>query len=122
MTTEHKVIIDDYMTIVLKIPEEMTALELKNLTLKASKIFSLSEITVKKKYNKTVNTRTGFMKRKGNYGYWTPEMRDELMNTIGKGKREGRKVIDIMEELAKKFNLTFQQVKTKYGNVKQRGF
>ena len=43
---EHIVDIDQYVSVTLKIPKVMTALELKGLTMKANKLFNLAEVPI----------------------------------------------------------------------------
>jgi hypothetical protein len=78
---DHKVVIDDHVEVTLKIPKVMSALELKGLTTKATKLFNLAEVPIVQK--KPVQKKP--VQKKNGYG-WTPEMDAKLMQM----KREGK--------------------------------
>jgi hypothetical protein len=46
---EHTVIVDEHITVQMKIPKELDALALKGLMLKANKLMSLGEVTLQTK-------------------------------------------------------------------------
>ena len=69
-TTEHKVKIDDHVTLTINIPEEMDLVEFRGLTTKLNKMINIKEVEesigqkLTRKYVKTSNRRAYIMDKK----------------------------------------------------------
>ena len=122
---EHNIKIDDYTKVILSIPKEMDAMELKGIMQKANKLMSMSEISLKPRKKYTMSGKyskeneTGNSKWKaGRRGLFT----DEQSNQISKiRKANGINKAEGYRELAKKFGLTYEQVKSKSKNLRSVG-
>jgi hypothetical protein len=133
----HKIIIDEYIEVTLKIPKVITAMGLKALMLKANKLFNLSDALVeetskKRSYNYTkkpgrpvttslyvepVKANIPKTKRK-NLQLWDDEKliqlkRETLYNTPYKVKAEN------MNRIFNTDVFTVKNVKKKYYNLRQ---
>lgn len=102
---DHKVEIDKYTELTLKIPKVMTALELKALTVKANKIFNLSEVPlVAKRSYRSDSDRVQFT--------------GELDKQIYKHREIGKLAWD---EIAKDMKIAENKLQTRMYRLKREG-
>lgn len=73
---EHVVTVDKYTKVILSIPKELDALELKAITTKANKLFSMSEIQLPgtqeqpvRQFRRTAPGKTPFLSQPENVNY-----------------------------------------------------
>ena len=125
---EINVIVDDYVKVILTIPDTISALELQGIMLKAGKISALSTNTLmvtKRKYNKSgTYSKNDDMSETKKYGghkrVWTPEKKKILINAL---KNKGNKSnTELYNEVAEKVGVTYDQVYDKVHNMKIRGY
>lgn len=97
---KHEIIIDEYITTSIMIPERMTALEFKAITTKANKLFNISDVPIVATTRQTNNS-----KRKN----FTKADRD-LIAKLYKQKKT-------TEYIANEFNVSETQIKAKISNM-----
>jgi len=111
---EHLIKIDEFLTVTIKIPKVMTAIDFKGLSSKANKIFNLSEVpmidTEPKRYINTEPKRyIPFTVKKKKMGrkmiVWTPE-RLSILNQM---REEGGST----REISNRIGLTVKQIDDK---------
>jgi len=103
---EHVIEVDKYTELTLKIPLRMTAMELKGLTMKANKIFNLSDCS---------DTNT-MVKRTYKTRATTPEALNQKQQ-IAKDHKAGM----LPKELALKYNMESKQISTMIYSMKLKG-
>lgn len=114
-TIEHDVIVDDNISVKLKIPKVMTAIELKALSMKADKLFKLSDVNIPRSYKK----RTTATNENGKRAMFTEEMGREIYEWRSKNHMSYEQ---IAVRLNKKYNADYTKmnVQYRYYNEKER--
>jgi len=125
---EHKIVIDQYTEVTLKIPKTLTAMGLKALMMKANKLFNLSEIqepvqkrkyVYKKKPGRPRKIDEQQVQRRGrNSTLWNEERVSYLKKQININSKYKEKVVC----MNKKFNtdvFTLKNIQKKYYNLRQ---
>ena len=103
----HTVNVDKYTELTLKIPKVMTALDLKSLTLKANKIFNLSEVPlVSRKQSSSSNGDTKF--------YFTDALDGKLYKLRETNKKPWK-------QIAEEFGISVKRCEKRMYNLKGKG-
>jgi hypothetical protein len=110
---EHRITIDKYTKVILSIPKELDIVELKALTLKVNKLFSISEIQL----GRTSITRQPQAAR------FEFRKRPEVVSFIAEQGNKKTPLKIMTENVNKKFDLslTAEQVYNKIVNLRAKG-
>lgn len=103
--TEHRIIVDDNITVTMKIPTELDALSLRGLMLKAQRLLNLSEVTVKPQQKKA----SGKVRMD-----WTEAKKNELLKVV----KEHKTKTAAFEAFAEKHNTTVRAGAAMYHAMK----
>jgi len=105
---EHEVIVDDNIIVKLKIPKILTAMELKALSMKADKLFKLSDATMPRTFSNTKGT-----------AMFSAEQTEDIV--IFK-EAEKLNYEQITEKLNKKYGTNFikKSVQSRYYNARDK--
>lgn len=106
---EHEVIIDDNILVKLKIPKILTAMELKALSIKADKMFKISEVTMPKSAGR----------KPSGIAMFTEEMTNDIMQ-LRDTKHLGYD--EIARRINKKYDtkISRSSIQSRYYNTKDR--
>lgn len=82
---EHTIIVDEHISVQMKIPKELDALALKGLMVKANRLMNLSEVQIQTQKKSVKKSQ-----QNGNFD-WTPERLSELkqMTKTAASQQEG---------------------------------
>jgi len=92
---EHEIKVDKFLSVKMKIPKKMDALELKALATKSQKLLNLSDLSVQRHPRQT-RVRISIDEKK------------EFVNEISEAKKKGQ-----LEEMAKKYGCTVSELRKK---------
>lgn len=112
---EHTIYIDEYLEARLKIPKQLTALDLKALMSKANKMFNLAEVPI---VQKTTQPQTGTIGGRKEATRWTKEIRLDMARL----KIDGYNAYEIVSYLRQKYGIyvTKQRVNSQIHSLKNR--
>jgi hypothetical protein len=102
---EHEVVVDDYITVKLKIPKVLTAMDLKGLMMKTNKLFNMSEVAIQQP-----STRKKYVK-------FSDDIKDEIARLAYK---ENLKPKQIYGKLKDKCEISMKQISALVFNMRAK--
>lgn len=111
---EHKIKVDNYLDVTLKIPEVMDALELKALATKATKLLNLSNLTENMPKQKYVRSEEAEHEPKKRRKRGKQRSKDDARQIIKETYDAGLHDTDALEKIADKHGFEDVQALKKY--------
>lgn len=106
--TQHKIVVDNTLSVEMNIPKTLSLVELQGIMLKVKKLMSLAEISAGASYHSG--------KASGQWHNWTAQEEKELvqLSQLGRGKASKK-----LRVFAEKHSMSFYAARSKLSKLKK---